>query len=65
MARGRRGNQKKEKRPRPRQPLGETTTGDLGPDQLLAILRDPRKTGAKVLEDLRRIALARMIEREF
>lgn len=57
-----RPDQKKEVRPPPMQPFGNTIVGDLGPEELLALARMPSE---KVTRNLRRIALSRMMKRSF
>lgn len=60
--RTRAGNQKAEERPTPTQPIGNTVTGDLGPEQMVAIARSPQ-TNSKFLMNLRREALRRIMEK--
>lgn len=49
----------------PTQPIGNTVTGDLGPEQLVSIAKTPRSNSKTVLEDLRREAIRRLLERSF
>lgn len=56
---------RKRKTRRPTQPIGDTVTGDLGPEQLVAIPRSPRTNSKTIVEDFRREALRRLLERSF
>ena len=56
---------RKRKTRRPTQPIGDTVTGDLGPEQLFAIRKSPRSNSKTVFEDFRREAIRRLLERTF
>lgn len=48
----------------PRQPLGNTVTGDLGPEQLVVIRRSP-ETNSEQQADFARLAAVRRIQERF
>lgn len=56
---------RKRKTREPTQPIGNTVTGDLGPEQLVSIAKTPRSNSKTVFKDLRREALRRLLERSF
>ena len=56
---------KKRKTREPTQPIGNTVTGDLGPEQLVSIAKTPRSNSKSVFVALRREALRRLLERSF
>lgn len=56
---------KKRKTREPTQPIGDTVTGDLGPEQLVSVAKSPRSNSKTVFESLRREAIRRLLERSF
>jgi len=62
----RRGQQRKKKleeRTGPSQPIGNTVTGDLGPEQLVAIPRSPETNLKQQVDFARLVAAKRLAER--
>lgn len=64
MARRKKKKKKTEERSGPSQPLGNTVTGDLGPEQMVAIPRSP-ETNSESHQDFARLAAIRRLEERF
>ncbi len=58
-----RRRKKKEKKKGPSQPIGNTVTGDLGPEQMVAIPRSPEANAEPQMDFARLAAIRRLQER--